>query len=292
VNGANYARWSKLGLEKSVLGYPTTDVQTTPDGAGRYNHFQHGSIYWKPEIGSHEVHGSIRKHWAAGGWEKGPLGYPISNETHVSNDSPDRFGDFENGVVYWKSGSAEATDLAKFTLAGASKSVTEVFSGISKLLVPLLSGQVDGRQLYITSGPTLGGPDPIGSNAGNLFAPVTGYWLTGDTARNRMYKTRTAFGITVDGSADVRVIFDLWVEVYYDASKRTVFASPRYFWLDTTVPWPTSWFETATEVNDALKQVIQPQINLLHAMGTVPAGINVLALKVMPNGDLNFYVAP
>ena len=64
-----------------MLGYPTTDETVTPVGIGRYNHFQHGSIYWTPLTGSYEVHGLIRDRWAALGWERSALGYPISDET-------------------------------------------------------------------------------------------------------------------------------------------------------------------------------------------------------------------
>ena len=39
-------KWLSLGGASSFLGQPLTDELTTPDGVGRYNHFQGGSIYW------------------------------------------------------------------------------------------------------------------------------------------------------------------------------------------------------------------------------------------------------
>ncbi|HEY0612894.1 MAG TPA: hypothetical protein VGD35_24620, partial [Chitinophaga sp.] len=81
VHGSIRARWSSLGWEKSFLGYPLTDETTTPDGIGRYNHFQGGSIYWSPSTGAFEVHGAIRSKYASLGWEKSFLGYPLTNET-------------------------------------------------------------------------------------------------------------------------------------------------------------------------------------------------------------------
>jgi uncharacterized protein with LGFP repeats len=72
------ARWQAMGAEMSVVGYPVTDETATPDGVGRYNHFQHGSIYWTPPTGAHEVYGPIRERWAELRWERGLLGYPIS----------------------------------------------------------------------------------------------------------------------------------------------------------------------------------------------------------------------
>jgi len=55
--------WSSLGWEQGFLGFPLTDESTCPDGKGRFNHFQGGSIYWTPELGAHEVHGDIKKKW-------------------------------------------------------------------------------------------------------------------------------------------------------------------------------------------------------------------------------------
>ena len=52
VHGDIRVNWSSLGWERSFLGYPLTDETTTPDGVGRYNHFQGGSIYWTPGTGA------------------------------------------------------------------------------------------------------------------------------------------------------------------------------------------------------------------------------------------------
>jgi uncharacterized protein with LGFP repeats len=37
-----------------------TDETITPDKIGRFNAFQHGSIYYLPKAGAHVVHGAIR----------------------------------------------------------------------------------------------------------------------------------------------------------------------------------------------------------------------------------------
>ena len=58
VHGAIHRRWSAMSWERGLLGYPTTDETGTPDGVGRFNHFQHGSIYWTPTNGAHAVHGA------------------------------------------------------------------------------------------------------------------------------------------------------------------------------------------------------------------------------------------
>lgn len=52
IHGAILALWSSLGYETSPQGYPTSDETAAPDGVGRFNNFQHGSIYWSPQSGA------------------------------------------------------------------------------------------------------------------------------------------------------------------------------------------------------------------------------------------------
>lgn len=100
VHGAILAKWSELGLERSILGYPITDESITPDGIGRYNHFQSGSIYWTPNTGAYEIHGVIRERWSQLGWERSCLGYPVSDE-EPSSGNWTRQSRFERGIIQW-----------------------------------------------------------------------------------------------------------------------------------------------------------------------------------------------
>jgi LGFP repeat/Abnormal spindle-like microcephaly-assoc'd, ASPM-SPD-2-Hydin len=102
VHGAIRSEWEASGWEQGPLGYPVTDEMITPDGIGRYNHFSAGgSVYWSPATGAHEVHGAIRNAWEASGWEQGPLGYPVTNET-ATPDGVGRYNYFSaGGSVYW-----------------------------------------------------------------------------------------------------------------------------------------------------------------------------------------------
>jgi uncharacterized protein with LGFP repeats len=108
VHGTIRDTWAKVGWEAGVLGYPITDEVATPDGTGRYNVFEHGSIYWTSSTGAFEVHGLIRDAWSATGWEVGPLGYPTSNEYAIAGGSR---SDFQHGYITW----SEATNTTTVT---------------------------------------------------------------------------------------------------------------------------------------------------------------------------------
>jgi uncharacterized protein with LGFP repeats len=100
VHGAIRVKWAQLGGERSFLGFPLTDETGTPDGRGRFNHFQGGSIYWAPETGAHEVHGAIRDKWASIGWERSRLRYPTSDE-RTPPGGHGRFSEFQGGAIVW-----------------------------------------------------------------------------------------------------------------------------------------------------------------------------------------------
>ena len=100
VYGEIAKKWRKLGGAAGFLGQPVTDETGTPDGVGRFNHFEHGSIYWHPRTGAYEVHGQIRDKWASMGWERSWVGYPIEDEVAL----PDKRGHascFEHGWIAW-----------------------------------------------------------------------------------------------------------------------------------------------------------------------------------------------
>ena len=99
VYGAILDKYRRFGGPRSVLGFPVTDERGTPDGVGRYNHFQGGSIYWTPTTGAHVVYGAIRERWEAIGWELSYLGYPLSDEEAF--DEGGRVSQFQGGQIYW-----------------------------------------------------------------------------------------------------------------------------------------------------------------------------------------------
>lgn len=104
VWGAIHDKWVQFG--RVEYGYPITDELTAPDGRGRFNHFRgmqypgrpEASIYWTPQTGAHAIYGAIREAWAQQGWERGPLGYPTSDEYQ---DGKYRRVNFERGYIRW-----------------------------------------------------------------------------------------------------------------------------------------------------------------------------------------------
>ncbi len=114
IRGFIKAKWASMDFERSVLRYPITNELGTPDGIGRYNHFQEGSIYWTPSTGAHEIHGYIRALWQSLGWERSVLGYPTTDET-ATPDRAARYSHFEGGSIYW------TPDLGAHEIHGAIK---------------------------------------------------------------------------------------------------------------------------------------------------------------------------
>ena len=102
VWGAIHEQWSRLGWEAGPIGYPTTDETATPDGVGRFNHFDKASsIYWTPQTGAHGTWGAIRDLWSRLGWETGPMGYPATDET-TTPDQVGRYNHFSKASsIYW-----------------------------------------------------------------------------------------------------------------------------------------------------------------------------------------------
>jgi len=109
VWGAIAVKWRALGRER--FGYPITDESPAPDGRGRFNHFRavhlpgapEASIYWTPRTGAHEVHGAIRAKWAALGWERSQLGYPVRDERDFDEAGVRgaRRSAFQHGWISW-----------------------------------------------------------------------------------------------------------------------------------------------------------------------------------------------
>ncbi|WP_280435676.1 alpha/beta hydrolase-fold protein [Nocardia carnea] len=83
-----------------ALGLPIGAEAALPDGRGRYQPFQNGSLYWTPETGAQMVRGAILAEWGRQGYEGGPAKYPVGPEV----PTPHRDGavqSFEGGPFYF-----------------------------------------------------------------------------------------------------------------------------------------------------------------------------------------------
>ncbi|TNC28285.1 PKD domain-containing protein [Amycolatopsis alkalitolerans] len=106
VHGQNLAKYLGLGGHQR-FGAPLTDETTAPDGTGKFNHFigtpatGTASVYFSPGTGSHAIWGLIRARWSALNWEKGPTGYPTTDETGTP-DGIGRYNHFSKAAsIYW-----------------------------------------------------------------------------------------------------------------------------------------------------------------------------------------------
>jgi uncharacterized protein with LGFP repeats len=193
VAGAVRDKWGTAGWEGGSLGYPTSDQATTPNGQAQYTHFERGSIYWSQATAAHVLSGTVRDRWAASGWESGPLGLPVSDVASTP-DGVARFAHFQNGSVYWTSGTGARlllTPIRDRWAATGWESGTLGYPVADQVATPGGTGQVVGFQrgwLYwsqATGARLLAGPVrdawlAAGADGGSLGLPVGDVGTTPD----------------------------------------------------------------------------------------------------------------
>lgn len=107
VRGAIRDVWAAKGWENSFLGYPTGGEVCGIGGAvdACYQSFQFGNIYWNRNLGAYAVSGQVLKGWGAEGYEKGRLGFPVSDLHYEMRDGNKvYFQEFEHGFVEYTEG--------------------------------------------------------------------------------------------------------------------------------------------------------------------------------------------
>jgi aldose sugar dehydrogenase len=102
VHSSIYNKWKEIGLERSFLGFPLTDVTPTPEKDGAFNLFEGygGAIYWSPLTGAHVIQGSIFEKWKSMGAERSFLGYPITDEMTLP-EGKGAISYFQGGAIMW-----------------------------------------------------------------------------------------------------------------------------------------------------------------------------------------------
>lgn len=99
MNGAIHDRWIALGLEWSVLGYPTGNQVATKDN-GLFQQFEGGGMYYSPSTGAYENYGGIRETYSGMGFENSFLGYPIGR-VGCGLIEDGCYQHYQGGSIYW-----------------------------------------------------------------------------------------------------------------------------------------------------------------------------------------------
>jgi hypothetical protein len=151
VHGAIWGKYNDENGPASFLGLPTTDETGTPDGIGRFNHFQGGSIYWTPGTGAHSVDGAIRDEWASLGWERSLLGYPLTDE-YVNSDGF-AVSNFQNGSIVWRADVGTHLSFSRNELLNAINdaiTISQNEGGIDQNTYQFLQECADDPNVYMT----------------------------------------------------------------------------------------------------------------------------------------------
>ncbi|SDG68006.1 LGFP repeat-containing protein, partial [Klenkia brasiliensis] len=88
-------KYTGLGGESSVLGFPTSDEVAVPGGVSQS--FQGGMVFSSAATGAHEVHGWVLDKWTAMGGVSGALGFPTSDEVRTADGV---YNTFVGGAVF------------------------------------------------------------------------------------------------------------------------------------------------------------------------------------------------
>ena len=92
--------WGEHNYERGKLGYPITNERCGLPNGGCYQRFQGGTIHWSPASGAHPTWGGIQNAWARHNWERGRLGYPVTDE-RCSLPNRGCYQWFQGGTIHW-----------------------------------------------------------------------------------------------------------------------------------------------------------------------------------------------
>lgn len=252
VHGEIRRKYDFLHGPNGPLGLPVTDETGTPDGVGRYNHFEHGgSIYWTPMTGPMMVSGVIRNLWASQGWELGSLGYPVQDEYRLPVNYPTQvksdvaWCEFQNGLIFAK-GNAAAKALAAEIQPDSLRSLIRTFFD---------------RRLHAFKADT-----PLGSIEAGLEAPVDvlnisdwGYGFLAAVPRTITYRLHGFISVPIASDPT----FQITIRLRFGTAWPMSFAYPSILsiivaldWLSVSVTSPYS-----KVIADMLFQAIDQSFN-------------------------------
>jgi hypothetical protein len=121
---------------------------------------------------------------------------------------------------------------------------------------------------------------------------ITDYEQITGGVRNRQYKIVLSFAISLEDTNDPDCTLHLTIEPRFNRGSRTIEAILRKWHIHTEVDWPTNWGVSAEEINAQIKPKLDARVGKATGVATIPNFLNVLSLKVMPNGDLDCFTEP
>lgn len=276
IHGDIRAKYNLLGGAASLLGLPVTDETVPPDGIGRYNHFQDGSIYWTPNTGPMMVRGAIRDMWASQRWELGPFGYPVADphrkKTFAPNSKPvEYFSSFQKGAIYSKGNASAAAFVAELLPQELTNLVRKMFDRALK--------EADGD---------------LGIEGGINVLDVSDWGADFWTSRKRMI-TYEINGFYSNGAPVPDPTFRLELQFLFGLTWawQSLFGEES---VDKTlVIYLNRWRISTSGVGhgtlfDGLKQGVLGKFPF--AVATIPAEALLMDLLVTPQGGLQFLLEP
>ena len=111
THGAIGGFWTSAGGATGSLGYPTGNEIQVQGGVSQT--FQGGTVWWNASSGNtFMVHGAILTSYSEQNWERGALGYPLSNEICGLQDGG-CYQTFEGGQIHWSPNSGATLDMTR-----------------------------------------------------------------------------------------------------------------------------------------------------------------------------------
>lgn len=173
--------WSATGRSSGPLGYPTAVAARAADGAGKFQQFEKGAVYWSAATGWHAIGGALYTAWSAAGGVSSSLGYPTTN---VLSYKSGLSASFAGGHLAWTtaggahqvSGGAytawSATGGVKGPLGYPVQDATSTTSGVRQTFQ---SGVVyaTSRGTYAVGGPVYTKWVDSGGSSGSLGVPTS-----------------------------------------------------------------------------------------------------------------------
>lgn len=201
VWGAIGDKWGAMGWEGGSLGFPAGDELTNPDGVGKRQKFQGGTVYWHPTAsnGAHAVSGKIGWVWSAYNWESGDFGYPMS-DVRWDSENKENYQKFSgNRFIFYNpdgNGIEGCVEVCAGYYGTAPDNATDQATNLinqTRVEIPLGSSLGNWKDTFVVRAwPTregrLAGRPLIPVEWDQMWKRVPQPWAMTDTKRSSLYK--------------------------------------------------------------------------------------------------------